>query len=118
VDLVHQLHVDIPRYAVYTPYPGTRAFQKMTAEGRLLHQRWEYYDTQHVVFQPKHMTPTELDGGFKWAFRTTYRVPEIFKRTGGTGWNFPVACLGNLTYKLYIKRLMADRNRFPMGVRA
>lgn len=112
VDMVDTLQIDIPRYAIYTPYPGTHAFKHLQAENRLLHTRWEYYDTQHVVFQPKHMSPRELDAGFKWAYQQTYRFCSIVKRTHGSGLNFPITFVGNLAYKLYIRRLLADTQRF------
>lgn len=113
VDMVDTLQIDIPRYAIYTPYPGTRAFQRLQAEGRLLHTRWEYYDTQHVVFMPKRMSPRELDAGFKWAYQQTYKFLSIVKRTRGSGMNFPITFVGNLAYKLYIRRLLAENQRFP-----
>ncbi|GAK58295.1 radical SAM domain protein [Candidatus Vecturithrix granuli] len=112
VEMVDTLHIDIPRYAIYTPYPGTRAFERVQAENRLLHTRWEYYDTQHVVFLPKRMSPQELDAGFKWAYQQTYRFPSIVKRTHGSGLNFPITFVGNLAYKLYIRRLLAETQRF------
>jgi len=46
-----------------TPYPGTRVFKNFKETGRLLHERWEYYDHHTVVFQPKNMTPLELQIG-------------------------------------------------------
>ncbi len=46
-----------------TPYPGTRVFEKFKETGRLLHEKWEYYDHHTVVFQPKNMTPLELQIG-------------------------------------------------------
>jgi radical SAM superfamily enzyme YgiQ (UPF0313 family) len=113
LDLINQLKIDIPRYAIFTPYPGTPAFKRLEAESRLLHYRWEYYDTQHVVFQPKHMSPQALDDGFKWSYKQTFTVKSTLQRTWGSGWNFPIGFVGNLAYKLYIKRLFAERQRFP-----
>lgn len=115
VDLVNDLKIDIPRYAVFTPYPGTRAFQKLRAEGRLLHYNWEYYDTQHVVFNPALMSPEELDEGFKWAFRETFKLKSNLQRTLKSGTNFPITFVGNLAYKIYIKRLFSEKNRFPVN---
>lgn len=112
VDLVDQLKIDIPRYAVFTPYPGTPAFEKLEAEGRLLHREWEYYDTQHVVFQPRRMSPGELDEGFKRAFKRSFSIRSNLARTMDSGKNFPITFLGNLAYKIYIKRLFSDQ-RFP-----
>lgn len=44
-------------FHILTPYPGTPLFRRLESEGRILHRNWELYDTGHVVFQPKHMTP-------------------------------------------------------------
>lgn len=112
VDLVNELKMDIPRYAVFTPYPDTPAFKRFEAEGRLLHHKWEYYDTQHVVFVPNHMSPAELDDGFKWAFKRSFGLRSNLARTMDSGKNFPITFLGNLAYNIYIKRLFSDR-RFP-----
>ena len=46
-----------------TPYPGTRVFERFKATGRLLHEKWEYYDHHTVVFRPRNMTPLELQIG-------------------------------------------------------
>lgn len=114
IELIEELKIDIPRYAIYTPYPGTTAFKRLKTERRILHYDWKYYDTQHVVFMPNKMSPQELDEGFKWAYKHTFSVKSSLKRTWGSGKNFPIAFIGNLAYKLYIRRLFADQDRFPM----
>jgi radical SAM superfamily enzyme YgiQ (UPF0313 family) len=111
VDFANEYKVDIPRYAVYTPYPGTEAFRRLTAEDRILHHFWQHYDTQHVVFQPKNMSPRQLDEGFRWAFRETYKPIPSLKRTIHTGKNFPITFGGNLAYNIYINRLFREKNR-------
>ena len=78
-----------------------------------MHTHWEYYDTQHVVFRPKQMSPLELDEGFKWVFQQTFTVRSALRRTWGSGLNFPIVFVGNLAYKLYIRRLYAEQQRFP-----
>ena len=112
LELVNELKIDIPRYAIYTPYPGTTAFKRLQKEERLLHLDWSYYDTQHVVFRPNKMTPQELDDGFKWAYKHTFSVKSALRRTWGSGKNFPIGFVGNLAYKLYIKRLFSEKQRF------
>jgi radical SAM superfamily enzyme YgiQ (UPF0313 family) len=116
VSYVNELKIDIPRYALFTPYPGTRAFERLEAEDRLLHREWGYYDTQHVVLKPKLMTPRELDEGLLWAYKETFRVQPSFKRSLASGGPAYVTFIGNLAYKLYIRRLERDRNRFPSSV--
>ena len=76
VDEVQRLKIDIPRYSIYTPYPGTHLFQRLQAEGRILSYDWGDYDTMHVVFQPHKMTPVELYEGFRWAYRETFPLEE------------------------------------------
>lgn len=62
-----------------TPYPGTRVFENLKAAGRLLHEKWEFYDHHTVVFQPKNMSPLDLQIGeikAKAAFSTLFSIAE------------------------------------------
>jgi radical SAM superfamily enzyme YgiQ (UPF0313 family) len=113
VDYINELKIDIPRYALYTPYPQTALFKRLKAANRLLHENWYYYDTQHVVIKPAQMTPRELDEGFMWAYKNTFTVQSSLQRSLESGASFLVTFLGNLAYKIYIKRLFNDTNRFP-----
>lgn len=45
---------------ILTPYPGTRLFERLMREGRILHTNWSYYDHTTVCYQPKNMDPQEL----------------------------------------------------------
>ncbi len=104
VQMVEELKIDIPRYAIFTPYPGTRAYHRLRQEGRLLHEDWQFYDTQHVVFEPANMSPEQLHTGFVEAYRQTYRLDSVLRRTLGAP-QFPITFVGNLAYRLYIRRL-------------
>ncbi len=59
--------IDSATITILTPLPGTRLYDKMKSEGRLLRtnypQDWNCYDTTQAVFMPKHMTPDELEEG-------------------------------------------------------
>ena len=47
--------IETATFHILTPYPGTALYQRMEAEGRLLHRDWDLYDTRHVVFpHPRH----------------------------------------------------------------
>lgn len=115
VDAVNELRIDIPRYALYTPFPGTAAHARLKSEERLLHERWEFYDTQHVVIRPKAMSPLELDAGFATAWRQSYSLRSILHRTAGRR-RHPAVLAGNLAYGLYARRLPRDPRRFPEAV--
>jgi radical SAM superfamily enzyme YgiQ (UPF0313 family) len=109
VDRVAELKIDIPRYSLYTPYPGTRLFKRLQAEGRLLSVDWSDYDTMHVVFEPKQMSPVQLYEGFRWAYRETFRLGHILRRTLAGGRLFPISFVGNLAYRLFVRRLYQNR---------
>jgi radical SAM superfamily enzyme YgiQ (UPF0313 family) len=115
VERVNELRIDIPRYSFYTPYPGTRLFARLEGEGRILSYDWADYDTMHVVFRPLKLSPVELFEGFRWAYRETFRLSSIWHRTLAGGWSFPISFIGNLTYRLFVKRLYANKG-FEMPV--
>ncbi len=66
------------QYMIMTPLPGTELYRRLESEGRLLHKRWDYYDAMHVVFQPKRMTPVELQQGMIECFSDFYSVTHAF----------------------------------------
>jgi radical SAM superfamily enzyme YgiQ (UPF0313 family) len=105
VDRVNELKIDIPRYSLYTPYPGTELFDRLESEGRILSYNWDDYDTMHAVIEPAQMSPDELYDGFKWAYRETFKTASIIKRTRGIGLNSIITFLGNMTYRAFVRRL-------------
>ncbi len=64
-------------FHILTPYPGTRLFDQMARQGRILTRDWRLYDTRHAVFAPRHMSPAELEAGYAWAYREFYRWTAI-----------------------------------------
>ncbi len=105
VELVNELKIDIPRYSLYTPYPGTRLFQRLHSEKRILSYDWNDYDTMHVVIKPALMSPEELYDGFKWTYKETFKMKHIAKRTRALDLSFPINFIGNLAYQIFVRRL-------------
>lgn len=104
VDFVVKNRIELPRYAVLTPFPGTPLHARLDSEGRLLHKDWSLYDGQHVVFQPKHMSVGELQRGIEWTWKKTYSYSGILRRLwrGNLFWT---ALTANLGYRFYAYRL-------------
>ena len=67
-------------YCHLTPFPGTRLFQDLAEEGRILTRDWSRYDRQNIVFQPRHFTPQELQDQIFWAYRQTYNLRSLWQR--------------------------------------
>jgi radical SAM superfamily enzyme YgiQ (UPF0313 family) len=66
-------------FHIQTPYPGTRLFARMQAEGRIATFDWDRYDTRQVVYHPARLTPDALKAGYDWAYREFYRWPSIVR---------------------------------------
>ncbi len=65
---------------ILTPYPGTVLYDRMRSEGRILTDDLSKYNTAHVVFRPKGMTPDELYEGYLWMYRQVYSLKNILRR--------------------------------------
>ncbi|MGH7303285.1 MAG: B12-binding domain-containing radical SAM protein [Candidatus Rokuibacteriota bacterium] len=97
--------IDLPRFAILTPFPGTPLHARLAAEGRILTRDWELYDGQHVVFQPRHMSPHELAMGHEHAWKKVYRGSAIARRLWkARAWE-PLALAANLGYRFYAHNL-------------
>ena len=105
VEQVLELKIDIPRYSLYTPYPGTLLFKRLMNEGRIISFNWNDYDTMHVVIRPIHMTPDELYAGFKWAYKESFRLNQILARVARPRINAAINFVGSLAYRIFVKRL-------------
>ena len=70
-------------FNILTPYPGTKTYEEFKSSGRLLTDDWRYYDHNTVVFQPKNMTPLELQTGKTIARKRFYRISSLLRRFPG-----------------------------------
>ena len=66
-------------YHILTPYPGTRQFQRMETEGRILTYDWSKYDTRTVVYQTRGLSAEQLKAGYDWACRSFYSWNNILR---------------------------------------
>ena len=66
-------------YHILTPYPGTRLYETMNNDGRILTNDWDLYDTRHVVYKTKKLTYKELEEGYWWAYKEFYKWSNIFE---------------------------------------
>jgi len=103
------------RISILTPYPGTKIYQKLNDEGRILVRDWSKYDVTHTVFQPAKMTPEELTESIWKIYNKTYSYAGICKRF----WKLKDLFFGKyrkrhslffeLTYQYYIRKSIMKR---------
>ena len=99
LDFVEASGVQNATFNILTPFPGTRLFQRLDAESRILTLDWSKYNGRtEVVFQPRHMSPARLLAGYNYAVARFYSWGSIRRRLSRSPvqlfWTLPL----NLSY--------------------
>jgi radical SAM superfamily enzyme YgiQ (UPF0313 family) len=102
--------IDLPRFAILTPFPGTPLHTRLAAQNRILTRDWELYDGQHVVFQPLNMTPSQLAAGHERAWKKVYHYNAIARRLWKARAFEPLGLAANLGYRFYAHNLQRFYN--------
>ncbi len=84
VEFVNRAKIEVAFYSILTPYPGTRLHQRLTEEKRIVTQDWSLYDTSHVVYRPRTLTPDQLLAGYAKAVKESFSLSAIVGRLWGT----------------------------------
>jgi radical SAM superfamily enzyme YgiQ (UPF0313 family) len=103
LDFLEAAGVQNATFNILTPFPGTRLFQRLEAEGRILTRDWSKYNSREdVVFQPRQMSPQALLEGYRYANRRFYSCRSIYRRLSrspvGLWWTFPLNWAYNIAY--------------------
>jgi radical SAM superfamily enzyme YgiQ (UPF0313 family) len=77
---VQRLGLDLCRFSILTPYPGTALYREYEKAGRITSKAWNLYDQHHVVFQPKHLSAQRLHDIYRQVWKETYRWDRIAGR--------------------------------------
>jgi radical SAM superfamily enzyme YgiQ (UPF0313 family) len=80
VDFVNAAKIDAALYNILTPFPGTKLYDQMQRQGRIHNADWSDYDVCHSVIHPEGMTSEELQNGWYWATRETYKLSNVLRR--------------------------------------
>ena len=73
IDFLLEIELDLAEFTVLTPFPHTKAFDELQAQGRILSTDWDDYSADKVVFKPKHMSPDRLQELLEYAWSAFYR---------------------------------------------
>ncbi len=67
-------------FNILTPYPGTKLYDRLKRENRILTEDWKYYDHNTVVFKPEMLTPKELHEGRIWIKKEFTKISSTLRR--------------------------------------
>lgn len=82
-DFAVRNHIAVTNFNPLIPMPGTKVYERMEEEGRLLYKKWwlsDNYRYGHTAYQPANMTPDDLRDGCLRIRTKFYSVPCILKR--------------------------------------
>ena len=114
-EFIMKSYMDVVQLRILTPYPGTRLYDRLISEGRLLARDWwlKGYPPDTVLYQPRGMTADELISGYAGLNRQAYSAGAIIKRFFGmTPWKRTM--LGCMTYTGVN---LSTRKRYLNGLR-
>jgi radical SAM superfamily enzyme YgiQ (UPF0313 family) len=83
VDFCVESKLTMALFALLTPYPGTRLYKRLEAEGRLTEPRWwlsPEHDAGAPFYVPRQMTRDELRASWVKAWREMYSYGNIARR--------------------------------------
>jgi len=104
LDFLEATGVQNATFNILTPFPGTRLYDRLDAEGRILTRDWSKYNGRaNVVFRPRRMSPEALLAGYQYANRRFYSGASAYKRLSRSpvqlSWTLPL----NLAYSLALR---------------
>lgn len=80
LEFFDEVGVDFAAANVLTPFPGTPIYDEMDRAGRIIDRDWSKYDFNHVVFEPRNMSPQTLQRGTCWVRAQFYRRKAVARR--------------------------------------
>lgn len=83
---VDRLGLDLCRFSVLTPYPGTRQFEEYDHAGRIITKDWSLYNQHNAVFEPKNMSSQRLDEIYRRVWKEAYSWCRVLRRTFRSVW--------------------------------
>ena len=88
---------------ILTPLPGTKIYEQLSGEGRIIEKDWGMYDFQTVVFEPKLMTREQLLHGRNYVFNELHTWPSIFRRVFGAKTAPMLSLINNISTRFEIR---------------
>jgi len=68
--------VHTAEFFIFTPYPGSVHWDRITRQNRVIDYNWSHYNGAHVVTKPMNMTPDELYGQFIKVWNEFFRMQK------------------------------------------
>jgi radical SAM superfamily enzyme YgiQ (UPF0313 family) len=114
--------IDILNTMVLTPLPGTRLWEKMETQGRIITNSfpndWKYYTLTFPVANYKHLSRNDVIREVEYCDKTFYSIQRILGRLCGNFWqrHSPLAAMAaNLSYRNNIRIACKAHRQFNLS---
>jgi radical SAM superfamily enzyme YgiQ (UPF0313 family) len=74
------VEIDVCEPVIQIPFPGTKLFNNLEKEGRILTYDWSRYNGSDVVYEPKLLSADELLEGQYWFYKEFNSISNYTKR--------------------------------------
>ena len=106
MELVFKINPESLQISIITPFPGTRLYEQMVKETRILHREWSLYDGFHATIRLDYIQPKKLEKIlFKNYMRFYLRPGRVFNHTSSNNYS-------NGHYNPYKKKRITLRKIF------
>jgi radical SAM superfamily enzyme YgiQ (UPF0313 family) len=95
------------QFLILTPLPGSKFFNKVVEQGRILLTDWALYDAHHAVFKPSRLSLARLQKAQIFSHKRFYSLFEIVKKFLRGKW----IDLGLAHYARNLNRLWKKKNK-------
>lgn len=80
-DNLLKIGFDVPFLSILTPYKGTKLYDDLKEQNRILKERsWNYYNGYNVAFKPNGMSPDELLRAHRSLWKRAFSLSHAFLR--------------------------------------
>jgi anaerobic magnesium-protoporphyrin IX monomethyl ester cyclase len=80
VEYLKWLDVDFPVFTIYTPFPGTEAYEEAEEKGWLETDDYALYDMAYPIISTEHLTRQQVIGLYNRSFAAFYTDPLMMAR--------------------------------------
>lgn len=80
VDFIMENNIAFSMSNILTPLPGTRLFQRLEKENRIISREWWKFNGDWVCFRPKLMSAQSLKKGQIFVLKEIYSYDKLYKR--------------------------------------
>ncbi len=81
IDFINRNNLMGAQITILTPFPGSRLRDRLVAEGRVIHDQWNWYTVWNAVIHHKNFSPEELESKLLEIYQGVYNPVSNARRS-------------------------------------